>query len=204
MEIDSSGAQKGLWNPGVPPTHATSLATAIGRPGIWLYGCTQAFHRKVFEVFGPMDERVVHEDEVIPFRGLLLGTIGYIAEPLVYYRRFEKNTSGPKLKCFERPPLKKRRQTLRSDRAHLVNWLQDLRKSSVLGILPEEESEKLQAGVIERLHEKGIEWEFYTSPLPGALLLLWRRYLGWRTFRQVLRLLKRRWQSERQSSSRPT
>jgi glycosyltransferase involved in cell wall biosynthesis len=201
MEIDSSGVQTGLWNPGVPPTHATTLAVAIERSSFWLWGSSHAFHRKVFEVFGPMDDRVMHEDDAIPFRSLLLGTIEYIAEPLIYYRRHGNNISNERIPVH--PILKRRCQLLRADRAKLVSWLQDLRKARSLGILDEEESEQLQAGVIERMHEKSIEWEFYTAPLPWALVVLLRRFLGWKkTFRRMLSFLKRRWQSHRASIDR--
>ena len=51
-----------------------------------LLGATHAFSRKTFELFGPLDEKVVYEDTVIPFRSLLLGDVLYIDEPLVRHR----------------------------------------------------------------------------------------------------------------------
>jgi glycosyltransferase involved in cell wall biosynthesis len=65
------------------------LATpaAFARRGLMgVPGFTQAFRREVFERFGPLHERLVHEDSVIPFRALLLGRIARIAEVLVRYR----------------------------------------------------------------------------------------------------------------------
>ncbi len=49
-------------------------------------GFAQAFRRAVFERFGPLHERLVHEDSVIPFRALLLGRVGRLGEVLVHYR----------------------------------------------------------------------------------------------------------------------
>jgi glycosyltransferase involved in cell wall biosynthesis len=196
MEIDSSGAHGDLWNPGVPPTHATTLQVAVERGVFWLWGCSHAFHRKVFDVFGPMEPGVIYEDDVIPFRSLLLGTIKYIPEPLIYYRRHEDNTSGPKLGNVV-PPMKRRCRTLYGDRAKFLTWLQDLRKATVLGLIPREESERLQDAVIELLHERSIEHQFYRLPFPAGLFWLLRRYLGWNRFLQeVLRPLKRRLQSQ--------
>ena len=51
-----------------------------------LLGATHAFSKKTFEVFGPLGEKVVYEDTVIPFRSLLLGDILYIDEPLIRHR----------------------------------------------------------------------------------------------------------------------
>ncbi len=51
-----------------------------------LPGASHAWHRKVFDVFGPMLPETVHEDAVIPFRSGLLGTIVTISHPLVLRR----------------------------------------------------------------------------------------------------------------------
>jgi glycosyltransferase involved in cell wall biosynthesis len=49
-------------------------------------GCTHAWDRRVFDLFGPMDAEVIHEDVVISFRSALLGKIEFINEVLVLYR----------------------------------------------------------------------------------------------------------------------
>ncbi len=51
-----------------------------------LLGATHAFSKKVFEQFGPLNDKVVYEDTVIPFRSLLLGSVLYIDQPLVRHR----------------------------------------------------------------------------------------------------------------------
>lgn len=55
-------------------------------------GASNAWHRKVFDAFGPMLPEVVFEDRVIALRAVLLGTVRHIPEPLVKYRRHETNT----------------------------------------------------------------------------------------------------------------
>jgi glycosyltransferase involved in cell wall biosynthesis len=200
IEIDASGAQKGLWNKGIP-IHPTSLAEFIGSPSPGLYGFSHAFNRKVFEFFGPMDDSVVFECVAIPLRSLILGTIAYIAEPLGYYRRHGNNSWSD---SSTPPTLSKRCQILRTDRAVLLTWLRDLRRASFTGILSEEESERLQTQVIERLHQLGVDSRFYSAALPGALLPLGRAFLGGMPLRHVLRLLKRRWQSQTGSGDRRT
>ncbi|MGH9906381.1 MAG: glycosyltransferase, partial [Pyrinomonadaceae bacterium] len=54
-------------------------------------GCAQAWDRRVFELFGPMDEDILQEDIVIPFRAALLGEVQFVSEPLVLYRRHSTN-----------------------------------------------------------------------------------------------------------------
>jgi len=62
----------------------------------WMNGATHAWHKSLFEIFGPLREDVVSEDKVIGFRSLLLGQkIGYIEKILVKYRSHVGNvTSG--------------------------------------------------------------------------------------------------------------
>ena len=54
-------------------------------------GATHAWHRDVFEKFGPLGPKTMFEDMAISFRSLSMGGIGYIKEPLVLYRRHEAN-----------------------------------------------------------------------------------------------------------------
>jgi glycosyltransferase involved in cell wall biosynthesis len=54
-------------------------------------GATHAWHRDVFEKFGPLGPKTVFEDMAISFRSLSMGGIGHIKQPLVLYRRHETN-----------------------------------------------------------------------------------------------------------------
>ncbi|MCP4132628.1 MAG: glycosyltransferase [bacterium] len=54
-------------------------------------GCSLAWSRNLFEVFAPYDSIILREDTVIPFRASLTGTVRYIKDPLVLYRRHGKN-----------------------------------------------------------------------------------------------------------------
>ena len=59
------------------------------------YGATQAFEKKLFMEFGPMDTSwsPYNGDHIIPFWGLLSGGNSYIFEPLVYHRMAPKSDS---------------------------------------------------------------------------------------------------------------
>lgn len=54
-------------------------------------GATAAFRRRVFDLFGPLATGMVQEDLALAFRCRLLGSIMYLAEPLVLYRRHGAN-----------------------------------------------------------------------------------------------------------------
>ena len=71
-------------------------------------GASNAWHRKVFEVFGPLLPEIVFEDRVIALRAALLGEIRHIARPLVKYRRHQTNT----VTMFHSGSLKDVRRTL--------------------------------------------------------------------------------------------
>jgi glycosyltransferase involved in cell wall biosynthesis len=70
-----------------PVTSELAQPAAFARRGLMgVPGFTVALRKEVFERFGPLHERLVHEDSVIPFRALLLGQVARIGEVLVRYR----------------------------------------------------------------------------------------------------------------------
>lgn len=63
--------------------------------GQWVYGGSLAWHRSLFDIFGPLREGVVSQDKAIGFRSLLLGQeIGYIEKPLIKYRVHSSNLTN--------------------------------------------------------------------------------------------------------------
>lgn len=87
--IDSNGQREGLYlGPSIPLS--TSLLDIAKQSG-GVLGCTHAWHKDVFDLWGPMDSEVTREDAVIPFRSALLGKVIYINVPLVLYRRHDNN-----------------------------------------------------------------------------------------------------------------
>ena len=71
-------------------------------------GASNAWHRKVFDIFGPLQPGVVFEDRVIALRAVLLGGFRHISQPLVKYRRHETNTVA----MFHSADLKQARRRL--------------------------------------------------------------------------------------------
>lgn len=87
--IDGDGRQAGRHL--VAPESRTLTASWMARHRAGTLGCSQAWHRQVFDLFGPLGKNILFEDHVIPFRAALLGEVKYIDEALVLYRRHENN-----------------------------------------------------------------------------------------------------------------
>jgi hypothetical protein len=49
-------------------------------------GCAHAWTRDVFDLFGPINERIIQEDISIPLRSLLIGSVTFLPDELVSYR----------------------------------------------------------------------------------------------------------------------
>jgi len=91
--IDEHGqAQETVTKP--PHDTANDIEAYLKAGGVC--GCSHAWHRRVFDVFGPMLPGTVYEDKVIPLRSVLLGEIRYIDEPLVLYRQHSESITGPR------------------------------------------------------------------------------------------------------------
>jgi len=60
----------------------------------WVLGATHAFSRETFNVFGELSKVLLAEDHAIPYRASILGSIKFINEIQVLYRRHEKNLSS--------------------------------------------------------------------------------------------------------------
>jgi glycosyltransferase involved in cell wall biosynthesis len=82
--IDESSRERGLER---HPEALALNAPALIRGGASVPGCSQAWARDIFTLFGPMQAGSFQEDIAIPFRASLGGKILYVEEPLVRYRR---------------------------------------------------------------------------------------------------------------------
>lgn len=49
-------------------------------------GCAHAWTRDIFDFFGPINERIIHEDITIPLRSLMIGSVTFLSDELVLYR----------------------------------------------------------------------------------------------------------------------
>jgi glycosyltransferase involved in cell wall biosynthesis len=56
-----------------------------------VFGCTHAWTRKLFRLFGNLPEEVTHEDDALAFRSILAGRLFYVDVNLVKYRVHSNN-----------------------------------------------------------------------------------------------------------------
>ncbi|WP_300558496.1 glycosyltransferase [Limnohabitans sp. Rim8] len=83
--IDRHGKDLGLIQTGHLEKWPDAKTWCKKRP--YVIGATFAFHKKLFTVFGPLDNGVDYEDQVLSFRAATLGGGLTIPEPLVQYRQ---------------------------------------------------------------------------------------------------------------------
>ncbi|HET8900241.1 MAG TPA: glycosyltransferase [Rhodanobacteraceae bacterium] len=88
--INDAGEVTGVMD-GQPRSMAPGAAIRSYMDG--LQGCSHAWSREVFSVFGPVLPDTVCEDRVIALRSTLLGGIDYCPEALVKYRIHVHNVS---------------------------------------------------------------------------------------------------------------
>lgn len=109
-------------------------------------GATMAYSRSVVDFFGDFDSNVNSEDVIYFYRGLLLGSVVLISDPLVKYRRTSTSFSAPiryKMNIFSSPKLNY------SPDFNLLKLLQHKKDFMKLNLL-----DKNELYIIDRLIEK--------------------------------------------------
>lgn len=168
--IDPEGRAIGSLFGGKAPSHVLSVEEAVARGGTGVAGCTHAFTKKAFDVFGPMDDRISAEDMAIPFRSLLLGSIRYLSEPLVRYRTHGGNISGL---GASKPTLAMRRRETENHAFVYLAWENDVRAALDKGLLSTGRAGRIMGELARRRYWIDLERIYYMSnPLSGLLLLL--------------------------------
>lgn len=95
-----------------------------------IVGATEAWSRHLFEVFGPLNSSVTHEDRVMGTRAALLGGIRYIDKPLVAYRRGGISSQGKQISEFEVRRLGARRYV--ADMAQMICDFEIARRKKII------------------------------------------------------------------------
>jgi glycosyltransferase involved in cell wall biosynthesis len=139
--INEEGERGGLYLLGRGPGQLTLKWMAEHMSAT--LGCAQAWDRRVFDLFGPIQEEVFNEDMVIPFRAALVGEIKYIDEPLVLYRLHGDNAHFKALRDLKggRDLHASLLRPADSKIAIYKNRLQDL--DTMVGLFPERRDECL-------------------------------------------------------------
>lgn len=187
--IDEGGRELGALVGRRTGSHAGTIEEAIARGGVGVCGCSHVYSKRTFGLFGAMDGRICAEDAVIAFRNLLLGKIGYIEEPLVYYRSHGGNVS---MRSSGRPSLETRRREKENHEVVLLTWLYDLNRARTSGLLADEEAERYLTALYDQLRLVNVERLFYNQPLVSGILYLARQLFGYSNLRQAVKMVERR------------
>lgn len=120
-----------------------------------LSGCSHAWDRELFDIYGPLIIPLTCEDMVIPIRSSLLGEIRYIEEALVRYRVHDKNTWSYKIFRDADRDIKFQIFWQKEQKSILINWVNDILRTKEIEPSRKEEMDKLLVVVKKRL--KSIE-----------------------------------------------
>lgn len=97
----------------------------------YVVGAAHAFTKRLFDRFGPLDERLTYEDQIITFRALLGGGAVTLDRPLVRYRRGGVSARAPS------PQERRARAAMLNTRQLVENTqlLKDAARADVLGVV---------------------------------------------------------------------
>ncbi len=115
-----------------------------------VFGCAHAFSRRLFQVFGPLPDEVIHEDNALAFRSIIAGGLLSISKPLVKYRLHGNNVyvrsrgRGVDLKSLKRQEDHVRRN-FRNRETMYKGFLLDLEKAKALNLVDDQTAETVGA-----------------------------------------------------------
>ncbi len=116
-----------------------------------LIGCSECWHRRLFDWFGPLAEDVVNEDSAIYYRAGLCGSIQHVHEVLVHHRCHAANlgAAGRQQALDAQGILRHHGENFRRMTCLFRNFLRDLDKYKSISRSNEE---------TERLEKLGNKW----------------------------------------------
>lgn len=170
--IDEHGQEQEIVR---KPPHetATDIEAYLKAGGVC--GCSHAWHRQVFDVFGPMLPDTVYEDKVIPLRSVLLGEIRYIDEPLILYRQHSQSITGPRRRSaasLDVVAQMVKRQTRRL--LTLRNYERDLLLQHKSIRVPEDIRKRLAARIHARARQIELEIAFDEGAFRDRIQVIWQ------------------------------
>jgi glycosyltransferase involved in cell wall biosynthesis len=143
-----------------------------------LSGCSHAYTRRLFDIFGPLVLPVkVCDDMVIPFRSALIGRIKYIDEVLVKHRRHDANTYAPhRMSSKTYDPIKRIKFTTDQLPEIFNNWLKDI--DIYLKNNPNEKNQikSIKNRIEERLEEAKNDILLHNSSVIRKLIIIFKQF----------------------------
>jgi glycosyltransferase involved in cell wall biosynthesis len=137
-----------------------------------LTGCSHAWLREVFDVFGPLAVPLTCEDMVIPFRSSLLGEIRYIHDILVMHRLHQNNVWNHKSRDNADREIKQEHFWMNEQKAIFVNWIKDIQKMKELAPDRMKEWKYLEDSTKERLLSVEKDISLHSTGLIKRLVII--------------------------------
>lgn len=148
--------------------HATVRLRPLNDPhGVlnsWVQGSTYGYDKRLWAVFGGLQRGIIQEDVILMIRALLLGSIAYIDEPLVKYRRHARNVFPDYVEAHLRDVHETRIQEARVIMYQAIH--QDIQRARQLQLVTEAVAAAWHTELVER-----------TATTKIGLLLKSRRHL---------------------------
>ena len=142
------------------------------RYGCWsVPGCSHAWHRKVFETFGPLQNYVIAEDRAIEFRSLSIGEVVFVNDYLVQYRVHGANLAAIQAGASKEEWARGWANVNRMHYAMYRQFLVDLDRIEELEIYPLREIRGARRAIVHNLEHLLMEKEFLNAPRGRQLLL---------------------------------
>lgn len=162
-----------------------------------VFGCAHSFSRQLFRTFGPLPNQIIHEDNALALRSILIGKLIHVRRPLVKYRVHGNNIyirSRDRTTDFK--ALKRQEDWLRRNFANRETmyhgFLLDLECARRTGIIDREEFDKACAIAARKRFRFARQKQFLTSSIFGKcrlLIGLWRAGLDQKDKTMLVRRL---------------
>jgi len=161
------------------PVVSTNLEEVIWNATTGVMGASYAWHRRLFEVFGPLPECAPVEDVILPFRSLLLDGIVVDRTPVVNYRCHSGNYLSPHREEFAglRGARVRMERKLKAGLANLQAFAATVEQAFSMGLISSEKRRVYLDKIAEAARARQVDLDL-TSPQfrkrVRAALQLWR------------------------------
>jgi hypothetical protein len=147
-----------------------------------VFGCAHTFSRQLFRAFGSLPNQIIHEDNALALRSILIGKLIYIRRPLVKYRVHSNNIYiRNRDRTTDLKALKRQEDWLRRNFANremmYQGFLLDLQCARRTGIIDRETFDKSCAIAARKRFSFARQKQFLSSSVFGKCRLLvglWR------------------------------
>lgn len=165
------------------------------------FGCSHAWHKDLFTIFGPLQDEVVYEDKAISFRAHLMDGITWIEDDLVMYRRHDGNIANKaKLPSSSLKDLindEVQRQISNTRHKNLYQgFLIDAHAIKDKGIISCDCYSMLNSIIENKLEILGLTSLFAHAPMPEKIkivLIVWKRLADVHTAKYLALMIFPKW-----------